>query len=187
MSEDVGPPVSTAYESQRPSLSHNTSINTRDFTISNQLGGGKEDVPVQKSKQKIVMAKNGKYLRFESQYDNQNRSKIAKTAANGVRNTLNKRKTFVLGSYQFDNTKPEYNNEYSIYHDPAPQKSKVSDRHRMSVIEEPSNSSFNIMQQQSVSKMQESSSLFRRPRESLHGTSVHSLRASSLEASPDAI
>ena len=63
------------------------------------------------------MGKGGKYLRFESQYDSQNRSKKLKTATLGARSNENKKKTFVLGSYQFDNSKPESINESKIYHD----------------------------------------------------------------------
>ena len=52
--------------------------------------------PVLKSKQKIIMAKNGKYLKFESAYDSENREKKVKTAGFGTRKH---RRTLVLGSY----------------------------------------------------------------------------------------
>ena len=53
-----------------------------------------------KSKQRIAMAKNGKYLKFESAYNSENREKKVKTA--GV-STRKHRRTLVLGSYQFNN------------------------------------------------------------------------------------
>lgn len=46
------------------------------------------------------MAKNGKYLKFESAYNSDNRNKKVKTA--GV-STRKHRRTLVLGSYQFNN------------------------------------------------------------------------------------
>ena len=46
------------------------------------------------------MAKNGKYLKFESAYNSDNRNKKVKTAGVGTRKH---RRTLVLGSYQFEN------------------------------------------------------------------------------------